>query len=104
MVPEQALSELFRVLKKGGEATFFISCDPSLLVRAIRKITVARKSKKLGFQGYDLMIAREHRNQLSSLSEIIRYQFRSCKIKFSFFPFLLPIWNLNAYVIVKIIK
>ena len=65
---------------------------------------VSRKSKKLGFQGYDLMIAREHRNQLSSLSEIIRYQFRSCKIKFSFFPFLLPIWNLNAYVIVKIIK
>ena len=102
--PEQVLSELFRVLKSGGEANLFVSCDPSMLVRLLRKITVARKSQKLGFQGYDLMIAREHRNHFPSLLQLLKYQFRDCKIKIKYFPLYFRVWNINAYVIVKCTK
>jgi ubiquinone/menaquinone biosynthesis C-methylase UbiE len=97
--PAKALEECNRVLKPGGQITIFLSCDPGILVRVLRRITVARKAKKLGFNGHSLMQAKDHRNHIGSLMEMINFEFREFQIKKTFYPFFLPSWNLNGYVI-----
>jgi|688.fasta_scaffold721169_1 SAM-dependent methyltransferase len=100
--PEKALSEVNRVLDKNGCATIFLSCDPGIVVRLIRAVTTKRHSKKLGFKGYDLLVAREHRNHISSLLELAKYEFKERQLKITFYPFRLPSWNMNGYVILHI--
>ncbi len=100
--PEKALSEIDRILSQNGIATIFLSCDPGLVVRTLRRLTVARSARKKGFAGYNLMIARDHRNHFSSLLEISKFVFRNRKIKVRYYPFGLKSWNLNGYAILTI--
>jgi SAM-dependent methyltransferase len=100
--PEKVLEEILRVLKIEGVATIFLPCDPGLLVRLLRNLTTARKAKKSGFRGYDLMISREHRNHFISLLHMTKYVFRERKIRVTYFPFRIPSWNMNGYVIVQV--
>ena len=65
--PEIVLKEIDRVLKDDGTATIFLSCNPGLVVRFLRRLTTERTAEKLGFKGYDLMNARDHRNHVGSL-------------------------------------
>ena len=102
--PELVLKEINRVLKDSGEATIFLTCDPGIAVRALRRITTQRTAKKSGFHGYYLMIAREHRNHVGSLLEMVRYVFRDGRIKANWQPFQIPLWNLNGYVILTITR
>lgn len=102
--PEKALTEWRRVVKPGGKLTIFISCDPGLAVRVLRALTTARKAKKLGFQGYGLMIAREHRNHFSGLYSILRFVFRHDGVKVAWHPFRIRSWNVNGFVVVTIVK
>jgi len=102
--PELVLNEINRVLKDAGEATIFLTCDPGLAVRVLRRITTRRIAKRLGFHGYDLMIAREHRNHVGSLLQMTRYVFRNRRIQENWQPFHLPSWNLNGYVVLTITK
>jgi phosphatidylethanolamine/phosphatidyl-N-methylethanolamine N-methyltransferase len=44
--PELVLNEIDRVLSQNGTATIFLSCDPGLAVRTLRKLTVARSAQK----------------------------------------------------------
>jgi SAM-dependent methyltransferase len=100
--PEKVLNEIARVLKPNGVATIFLPCDPGLAVRTLRALTTAREAKKKGFQGYDLMIAREHRNHIQSLLSMTQFAFRAGRIKTNYYPFKLPSWNLNGFVIIHI--
>lgn len=100
--PELALTEINRVLSQNGVATIFLSCDPGLVVRALRRMTVARSARKQGFDGYNLMIARDHKNHFSSLLEMTKFVFRNREIKVRYYPFGLRSWNLNGYAIVTI--
>lgn len=100
--PEAVVKELNRVLGGSGIATILLSCDPGLAVRTLRRITVARSSGKQGYSGYALMIAREHRNHVSSLLEIIKFTFRNRKVTIKYYPFALKSWNLNGYIIITI--
>jgi SAM-dependent methyltransferase len=102
--PEKVLLEILRVLKNEGVATLFLSCDPGLLVRMLRAITTARAADKNGFKGYGLMVARDHRNHIGSLLQMVRFVFRSCEINIRFYPFRIHSWNLNGYVVVQISK
>jgi ubiquinone/menaquinone biosynthesis C-methylase UbiE len=100
--PEKVLTEILRVLKPNGVATIFLPCDPGLAVRILRALTTARSANKHGFQGYYLMISREHRNHIGSLLNIVRYVFRHRQIKATFRPLGIPSWNLNGFVVVHI--
>ena len=100
--PEKVLEEILRVLKSEGVATIFLPCDPGLLVRLLRNLTTARNAKKLGYRGYNLMIAREHRNHFISLLHMTKYVFRGKKTRVTYFPFRIPSWNMNGYVIVQV--
>jgi ubiquinone/menaquinone biosynthesis C-methylase UbiE len=102
--PEQVFKELRRVLKVGGTATIYLSCDPSILVRLIRKFTVSRAAKNKGFQGYPLLISREHRNHFYSLNQMIKYSFRNDTMQINYFPFVIKSWNLNTFAIFHIVK
>ena len=100
--PEQALEEIKRVLKPGGVATIFLSCDPGMMVRFLRVLFTKRQAGIQGFAGYNLMIAREHRNHVGSLLEMSKYVFRHRRLKVDYFPFKVPSWNLNGYIILQI--
>ena len=100
--PEIALTEVNRVLKKNGSATIFLPCDPGLLLRIIRSVTSARKAKKIGFEGYNLLNARDHRNHVSSLLRIIQFVFSDRKIRIRYLPFYIKSWNLNTYILIEI--
>jgi SAM-dependent methyltransferase len=102
--PEIVLQEINRVLKNDGTATIFLSCDPGFVVRFLRKFTTERTAKKLGFSGYDLMNARDHRNHVGSLLLLIRHVFRHRQIQENWMPFRLPSWNLNGYLVLTISK
>jgi SAM-dependent methyltransferase len=102
--PELVLQEINRVLKNDGTATIFLSCDPGLVVRFLRKLTTERTAKKLGFRGYDLMNARDHRNHVGSLLLLVKYVFRHRKVQENWMPFRLPSWNLNGYLVLTITK
>ena len=102
--PEAVLSELRRVLESQGQASIYLSCDPSILVRTLRRFTSARKARKLGFTGYPLLIAREHRNHFLSLREITRYVFKDDLVKERYYPSRINVWSLNAFVVFDVIK
>jgi SAM-dependent methyltransferase len=100
--PEVALKEINRVLKEDGSATIFLPCDPGLLLRLIRSMTSAKRAKKLGFQGYDLLNARDHRNHIGSLLKMIEFAFSKRKIQVRYAPFHIPTWNLNTYILIEV--
>lgn len=100
--PEQVLNEIVRVLRPTGVATIFLSCDPGLAVRVLRELTTAKIAKKSGFEGYKLMNARDHRNHVGSLLSLAKFAFRNRKFKIRYFPWRLPSWNLNGYIIVEV--
>lgn len=102
--PESVLQEIDRVLKIDGTATIFLSCDPGFAVRVLRKLTTERTARSLGFEGYGLMNAREHRNHVGSLLLLIRHVFRHRQIQENWMPFRVPSWNLNGYLVVTISK
>ena len=100
--PETVLNEILRVLKPAGVATIFLSCDPGIAVRVLRAISTARNARKEGYKGYELMIARDHRNHVGSLLQMVRFTFRGRSQDKRFFPFRIPSWNLNGYVVIQI--
>jgi phosphatidylethanolamine/phosphatidyl-N-methylethanolamine N-methyltransferase len=102
--PESVLTELNRVLGDDGVGTILLSCDPGLAVRTVRRLTVARSSRKKGFEGYELMIAREHRNHVNSLLVMSKYAFRKREIKIKYYPFGIRSWNLNGYIVITVGK
>ena len=100
--PEKVLQEIARVLKPTGVATIFLTCDPGLVVRLLRRLSTARIAKQEGFRGYELMIARDHRNHIGSLLQMAKFVFRNRNMKDTYFPWRIPSWNLNGYVIIQI--
>lgn len=100
---ENALIEIKRVTKPGGLISIYLSCDPGILNRLLRSIIVIPKSRKSGFLAYKLFIAKEHRNHFSSIDTVLRDVYKGDLIKCKYYPFRLPSWNLNAFVIYQIL-
>jgi phosphatidylethanolamine/phosphatidyl-N-methylethanolamine N-methyltransferase len=100
--PEKVFEEILRVLKTNGVATIFLPCDPGLFVRILRGLTTARNAKKAGFLGYQLMISREHRNHFISLLNMAKFVFRGKRLQVNYFPFRVPSWNMNGYVVIHV--
>jgi SAM-dependent methyltransferase len=100
--PEKVLVEMKRVLKATGFISIYLPPEPSVLLRVIRYFSSKRKARALGFEGYDLFIARDHITYFSRVLELIKYHFRGHEIQVKFRPFFLPSWNLNAVCIIQI--
>lgn len=79
--PEGALQEWRRVARRpGGVVTVYVPHEAGVLLRFGRMLTTARAVKKSGFEGYDLLLAREHRNYSRGLDVMIRYVFRADRL------------------------
>ena len=101
--PFRALEELRRVIKKGGLISIFVSTDPSITLRLIRKLITNKKMKNLDIP-YKLYNAIEHRNSPTSIIEMVKYVFKNDLINVEHYPFKLKYWNLSTHIIINIVK
>lgn len=99
---EKALSEIKRVVRYGGLVSIYLSCDPGLMNRLLRKLLIIPKARKLGFYDYSLLIAREHRNHFESIKTVIEHTFLGQVIHVTYYPFKIKSWNLNTFCIIQI--
>jgi ubiquinone/menaquinone biosynthesis C-methylase UbiE len=99
---EKALLEIKRVTKSGGLVSLYLSCDPGILNRLLRRLLILPKARKLGFSEYEIFIAREHKNHFQSIKCMIEYVFKGQNIQLKYYPFIIKSWNLNAFCIFQI--
>lgn len=102
--PEKVLLEIKRVLNSPGFVSIYVPTEPSLLLRLFRAISSKRHAKKLGYEGYDLFIARDHITYFSRILTLIRYHFDDFDISIRYRPFFVPFWNLNAVCVIQIVS
>jgi ubiquinone/menaquinone biosynthesis C-methylase UbiE len=101
--PEEAIEEWLRVVKPGGKITIYIALEPSLFLQVLRKLYMKPKASKLGFQGYDLFIARDHITYGLRIINIIKTKYmKNNSLKFR--PIPLPFWFINAFCVAEIVK
>lgn len=106
--PDRALKEWRRVVKPGGVVSIYLNNDPGALLRLTRQFTTHRRSRKVAAAHEDMLPtkylwAREHRNHVLGLKQLIKYNFRTDKIRQWNFPFgRASSWNLNYFTIMHI--
>jgi ubiquinone/menaquinone biosynthesis C-methylase UbiE len=101
---EKLFNELLRVVKKDKKSKIriMVPTDPGLLFRFIREFTQIPAAKKLGFEGYRLYIARDHKNHFTSIREIAKYVFRNANLNIEYFPFRIPLHDINTHAFFEI--
>lgn len=100
----QAFAEMNRVIKQDGKITIYVSCDPGLVNRIIRKTIILPRARKYSEIDYGEFIATEHFRHFSSIRTILRKYFHHDQIREVFYPFRIRSWNLNAFCIFEIKK
>ena len=100
--PEGALNEWRRVTKVGGHLTIYVPCEPGFSLRLFRKLFTAPKAKKLGFEGFNLYISRDHRNDAFRTLNIASEVFSQDRIRYVFRPFFIRSWYLNLFSLLQI--
>ena len=102
--PEESLVEWRRVLKPGGRLTIYVPCEPGLALRLFRKLFTAPKAKRLGYEGFNLYIARDHVNDSFRILNLAAEVFGRDKFKQVFRPFFIRSWYLNLFCILQVEK
>lgn len=102
--PESTLLEWRRVLKPGGSISIYIPCEPGIALRVFRNLFTKRKATKLGFDGHDLFIARDHLNAAERLCVLLSYAFEEDLIDFYLMLFKLKSWYIILFIVVQISK
>jgi ubiquinone/menaquinone biosynthesis C-methylase UbiE len=102
--PEETLLEWRRILKPGGSLTIYIPCEPGIALKMFRRLFTKPKAERMGYQGYDLFIARDHINSADKLCSLITHVFRDNNFKLLFYPFPIKSWYLNLFLVVQIQK
>jgi SAM-dependent methyltransferase len=100
--PELALLEWRRVTEDNGHITILIPTEPGLLLRLSRALLTSPKATRLGFEGYSTFNARDHRNHLPALRNLVKHVYRNDEITENRYPFRIPSWNLNLYFVYQI--
>jgi phosphatidylethanolamine/phosphatidyl-N-methylethanolamine N-methyltransferase len=101
--PESAIDEWMRILKPGGKLTMYIALEPSIFLQIFRKLYMSKKARKMGFEGYNLFIARDHVTYGLRIINIIKAKF-SDRHNFKYRPLPFPFWFINAFCIAEIDK
>jgi phosphatidylethanolamine/phosphatidyl-N-methylethanolamine N-methyltransferase len=97
--PVLAMENIKKSLKVGGIFSLFLPSDPGVLNRVVRKFFVTPTAKKLGFENYELLNAREHRNHYWGLKKELEHQFQEFEISKKYYPFRIPAGNLSLFSI-----
>ena len=91
-------------LRPGGTFSLFLPTDPGILNGLNRRVVVNRRARRLGITDYLLCWAREHRNHYWSIEKQLRSVFEGYDLKVHYWPFHVPIPDLNLYSIWHISK
>jgi|688.fasta_scaffold236777_2 phosphatidylethanolamine/phosphatidyl-N-methylethanolamine N-methyltransferase len=102
--PFEALKEIRRVTKVGGEISLAYPCSSGFLLSLFKYFYTYPKARKLGLTDIDLVYALEHPNDLKTLLTLQKHVFSEDKLKNIFLPFKFRSINFNILVIAKIIK
>lgn len=100
--PERALQEMRRVAKSEGLIQIYLPCEPGVFLSIFRRVITAPAVRKLGFKGFDLFMAREHRNSLPNMLTLIKYAFSEDDIRVLKRPFPGLWWVFNLFFLVEI--
>lgn len=95
---EKALSEIRRVLKRGGEFGVELPTDPGILNRLVKNVVTYPSMRKLGVTNPRLTYAREHPNQVGGILVLLREAFKVDDFRIRYHPFSIPTWDLNLFV------
>lgn len=99
--PERALSDWRRVVTPGGFLTIYVPTEPGWLLRTLRRLFVAPKSRRHG-QDHMTLVANDHRNHYPKMSRLIDEAFASDAISRVRFPLPLVTWHLSLFEIVHV--
>jgi ubiquinone/menaquinone biosynthesis C-methylase UbiE len=100
--PESSLLRWSDLVKDGGTMTIYLPSEPSLALRIFRYLLPRRKASKMGFAGYALFIAREHKSSLPRMLSIIKEYFHPQDLRIVRRPFPVLGWYLNLFYVVHI--
>ena len=90
------IDEVHRLLNFNGIFQVVIPCDPGFIYKICRNISAKRIFEKKYKKKYDTFIKREHINTPYEIMGIIEEKFE--KIDTNFFPFKIPLINLNLCI------
>jgi ubiquinone/menaquinone biosynthesis C-methylase UbiE len=99
--PADVMYEWRRVVRNGGQIDFYVALEPGMLLRFARSITHKRVKRNSKYR-YDLLEYSQHKNHFPAIREFVNFVFSQDQISRKFFPFKLPSWNLNLWVIYSV--
>lgn len=103
--PEDALSQMRRVLRVGGSISLWLPHDPGIAYRLLRRFTSVRRAHKLKLdEKLELVHALEHRNHFLSLKVIVENIFSNDNIDIFYRPLTFASYNLNIVSVYQIKK
>ena len=100
---EDDFLKLLYLLKKKSIISIALPCDPGLIWRSLQFISYFKQKKYYGWKSIsekDLDDARDHVTPTQNILKILNYYFSS--LKKTFFPFFLPIIELNIFLIIQL--
>ncbi len=103
--PEEAFSEIRRVLTPGGTADIFLPSDPGLMYRWSKKLGPVRSASRMGLKEVKTLVdAREHRNHVGALIRLAHHVFRHDTVQKRTYPVPNMTWNLSMWVTLRVTK
>lgn len=102
--PEEAVIKWVNLLKLNGSLCIALPCDPGIIWRTGQLLSMRKACKLYKMNSYekDLWQSREHRNSVQNLYHIFNFYFK--KRKEFWFPFIIPIININLFYIIEVNK
>jgi phosphatidylethanolamine/phosphatidyl-N-methylethanolamine N-methyltransferase len=100
--PYLVLKEWRRVVAVGGIISIYVPTEPSVLLRAIRKLYIFPRARRFGLDNPKLLSAIDHPNHYSGIRACIEDVFILDQVKFVRFPVSFLGWNLSIFEIVQI--
>lgn len=97
--PEKVMELIDIWLKPGGTFSLFLPLDPSLANRISRRLVVMPRTRKLGFDEYEIVNALEHKNHFWGLKTMLNYFFQDYDKLVRYKPFVKGVPFLNLYSI-----
>lgn len=101
--PKEILNSWLHLLKPGGSLTILVPCEPGALLRFARRISTVKKSQKLGIDYYSIHFS-EHVTYFLRAKYYIDNLDGVKRVKWKYFPFGIPFWNINLWTVAQIDK
>lgn len=95
--------KLLNIMNKDSVISIALPCDPGLSWRFLQFFSYLNQKKSYNWKNLkekDLDDARDHITPVQNIYKIIRYYFKS--IKKIFFPFFIPIIEINIFLIIQL--